>query len=284
MLEGKWVVTVRVARTRSGQVRSVQFRREPEVSGPEALSIRDLDVSYGGQRALRGVNLVVPAGACVAILGSNGAGKSTLLHAISGGKRPTSGSIRFGPLRLDRMPAHRISERGVCHVPEGRSVFPDLTVAENLCLFLPGATEREQALDHFPKLRSRLEQRAGTLSGGEQQMLAMAPAVAGSHRLLLVDELSLGLAPIVTDELFDALRRIRRDMGASLIIVEQFADRALEIADLACVLRKGTIAYEGPADDLRQRGDGFLRDLYLGGSVERDHGTEVMTGGRACGR
>lgn len=264
------VVTVRVALTPSGAVRSVRFGMEPDGTGPEALSIRDLVVSFGGQRALRGVNLFVPAGACVAILGSNGAGKSTLLNAISGGKRPDSGSVRFGPLRLDRMPAHRIAERGICHVPEGRSVFPDLTVAENLRLFLPGEPQRDRALTHFPKLRSRLGQRAGTLSGGEQQMLAMAPAVAGGHRLLLVDELSLGLAPIVTDELFDALRRIRSERGASLIIVEQFADRALEIADLVYVLRKGTIAYEGAADELREKGDGFLRNLYLGGGAEGD--------------
>ena len=229
------------------------------------LTVAGVRVRYGQQVALHGVDIEVPAGSCVAVLGANGAGKTSLLGAISGLNRPIEGEIWFGPVRIDRRAAHSIGGLGICHVPEGRGVFPNLTVAENLRLTLEGDEERiADAVERFPRLKERLRQRAGTLSGGEQQMLAVAPAVVGGYRLLLVDELSLGLAPVIVDELFDVLAELRAG-GTSMVIVEQFADRALELADHAYVLRKGTVAFRGPSADLRGDSD-LLHRMYLGGA------------------
>jgi branched-chain amino acid transport system ATP-binding protein len=228
------------------------------------LTVRELRVRYGDQMAVHGVDIEVPAASCVAVLGANGAGKTSLLGAISGMNRPVEGEIRFAGLRIDQKPAHRIEKLGICHIPEGRGVFPNLTVAENLRLALGADDDRlGMALERFPRLQARLRQRAGTLSGGEQQMLAVAPAVVGEHRLLLFDELSLGLAPVIVDELFTHLAALRT-AGTSMVIVEQFADRALELADHAYVLRKGRVAFSGAARELR--GDArTLHQLYLGG-------------------
>jgi branched-chain amino acid transport system ATP-binding protein len=242
----------------------VSPRVEPS-SARSDLVVSGLRVRYGEQVALHGVDVEVPAGSCVAVLGANGAGKTSLLAAISGLHRPVEGEIRFGSVRIDRRPAHRIGELGICHVPEGRGVFPNLSVAENLRLTLEGDEEKvEAALERFGRLRERLRQRAGTMSGGEQQMLAVAPAVVGGYRLLLVDELSLGLAPVVVDELFSVLADLRA-AGTAMVIVEQFADRALELADHAYVLRKGTVAYRGAAAELQGNPD-LLHRMYLGGS------------------
>lgn len=229
------------------------------------LTVSGVRVRYGRQVALHGVDIEVPAGSCAAVLGANGAGKTSLLGAISGLNRPIEGEIWFGPVRIDNRAAHSIGGLGICHVPEGRGVFPNLTVAENLRLTLEGDEERTAgAMERFPRLKDRLRQRAGTLSGGEQQMLAVAPAVVGGFRLLLVDELSLGLAPVIVDELFEVLAELRAG-GTSMVIVEQFADRALELADHAYVLRKGTVAFRGPSAELRGDPD-LLHRMYLGGA------------------
>jgi len=227
------------------------------------LRVRGLEASYGDHRALHGIDLDVPPGTCVAVLGANGAGKSTLLNSISGLHRPIRGSVTFAGRSIERRPAHVLAASGICHVPEGRGVFRDLTVTENLRLLVRQEDRRAKVLDRLPRLRERLQQRAGTLSGGEQQMLAMAPAVAGDYDLLLVDELSLGLAPIIVDELFGILADVLAE-GASVVVVEQFAERALALATSAYVLRKGEVVHHGDAADLRGRDD-LLRSLYLGG-------------------
>ena len=231
---------------------------------PGDLVIKNLGVKYGDHVAVGGIDVQVPAGTCVAVLGANGAGKTSLLSAISGLQRPVTGNLRFAGVHIERFPAHRIARLGVCHIPEGRGVFPDLSVSDNLRMTLGGGDEvLEQAVERFPRLRSRLTQRAGSLSGGEQQMLALAPAVVTSYRLLLVDELSLGLAPVIVDELFTVLEDIRR-RGVSIVVVEQFAERALALADTTYVMRKGNVVLVAPASDLRGK-ENVLRDIYLGG-------------------
>ncbi len=252
------------ARLREDARRSPAGGADPARRETADLTVSGVRVRYAQQVALHGVDVEVPAGSCVAVLGANGAGKTSLLGAISGLNRPIEGEIWFGPVRIDRRAAHSIGDLGICHVPEGRGVFPNLTVAENLRLTLEGDEERiSDAVERFPQLRERLRQRAGTLSGGEQQMLAVAPAVVGGYRLLLVDELSLGLAPVIVDQLFEVLAELRA-AGTSMVIVEQFADRALELADHAYVLRKGTVAFRGPSADLRGDPD-LLHRMYLGG-------------------
>jgi branched-chain amino acid transport system ATP-binding protein len=213
------------------------------------LRVRGVRVRYGEQVALHGVDLDVPVG------------------AISGLNRPIEGEIVCAGAPIHRRPAHRIGSLGICHVPEGRGVFPSLTVAENLRLALGDEDRVALAVERFRRLGERLNQRAGTLSGGEQQMLAVAPAVIGGYRLLLIDELSLGLAPVIVDELFEVLAGLRAEM-TSMVIVEQFAERALELADHAYVLRKGTVAYRGAAAELRGDPD-LLHRLYLGGEGRR---------------
>lgn len=233
----------------------------PESAGHHDLAASGLSADYEGQIALRGIDFAVESGTCVALLGANGAGKSTLLNTLSGVHRPVRGTISFAGQRIERLPSHRLTELGVCHIPEGRGVFPDLTVAENLALSVP-AERRERVLERFPRLKERLGQPSGTLSGGEQQMLAMASAIGNDFRLLLLDELSLGLAPLVVDELFDVVGALK-GAGASIVVVEQFADKALQLADTVYVLRKGRMVHRGPAGGLRDRPD-ELRDLYFG--------------------
>jgi branched-chain amino acid transport system ATP-binding protein len=225
------------------------------------LEIEKLYAAYDQQVALHGVSISVPAGACVAVLGANGAGKTTLLNSIAGLHRPVRGSIRLSDDSIDGWTAHHIARSGVCYVPEGRGVFPDLTVMENLRLSVHSSCI-DQVFTCFPALQRLGRRSAGSLSGGEQQMLAMAPAVVGSYRLLLVDELSLGLAPVIVDRLFELLDQIR-GRGSSIVLVEQFAERALALADHAYVIRKGVVVYEGPAAHLRGRSD-LLHALYLG--------------------
>lgn len=233
-----------------------------EGAAPADLRLRRLAVSYGQLVALSPLDLTVPAGSSIAVLGPNGAGKSSLLGAISGAVRPIRGSVQLGADRLERLPAHVVRRHGVCHVPEGRGVLPGLTVSENLRLSLPDEDDRERAFAVFPRLGERRAQQAGTLSGGEQQMLAVAAALARDHRLLLVDEVSLGLAPVIVDELYEVLHRVR-DTGVSIVLVEQFAERALALADRAIVLVKGRIAYSGSSGALREEAD-LLHRLYLG--------------------
>jgi len=228
-----------------------------------ALEVEDVSAGYGQTAVLREVSLVVPAGSVVALLGANGAGKTTLLRAVSGLLPVRSGRVRMSGRDVTRERTQRRFARGLCHVPEGRGVFRGLTVRENIVL--QGARGREseaveRAVAAFPILGERLGQQAGTLSGGQQQMLAMAAAYVRSPDLVLVDEASLGLAPIVVDEIFGFLRQ-RAAEGAALLIVDQFARRALAMDDTAYVLRRGRIVQHGPAGDLL---DSELFDSYLG--------------------
>jgi branched-chain amino acid transport system ATP-binding protein len=233
------------------------------------LSIEGLDVRYGGVRALHGISLHVDEGEIVTLLGANGAGKTTTLRAISGLVRPHSGAIALDGKSLVRMAPHDIVSLGVGHVPEGRRVFGRMSVRENLELGAYVVNSRalykerlDEALTVFPRLRERLEQRAGTLSGGEQQMLAIARAMMGSPRLLLLDEPSLGLSPILVQTIFAVIGSIHA-RGATILLVEQNARQALRIASRGYVLENGAIAREAPAATLLE--DQAVVAAYLGG-------------------
>ena len=238
------------------------------MSSDPALEIRSLSVAYGGVRALRNVSLTVPSGAVVALLGPNGAGKSTLLRTVSGVIRAEHGSVSCFGTRIERTPAYRIARLGLVHVPEGRGIFPSLSVEENLEMAMAGATGSDrdpagEAIELFPVLGQHLRQLAGSLSGGEQQMLALARAIKARPRLLMVDEISMGLAPIVVGHLFDALRKIAAS-GASLLLVEQYVETALELADYVYVMDKGSIVDVGEPNDMRSSS---LAAAYLGGAA-----------------
>lgn len=259
-----------------------------EAGQPAHLVVTDLRASYDNQVVLHGIDIDVPAGSCTSILGANGAGKTTLMNSIAGLHRSIDGRIELDGVDLRPMLAHQIAKIGVCYIPEGRGVFPDLTVAENLRLSIGrDAGAHERVMGQFPLLRALTRRAAGSLSGGEQQMLAMAPAVAGGYRLLLLDELSLGLAPIIVAELFDLLDEIR-DTGVSMLLIEQFAERALEVSERAYVIRKGRVVYDGPSEALRGD-DERLHELYMGSAAEGaehhlwetddDSVIEVQTGG-----
>jgi len=231
------------------------------------LDVRNLRVAYGGVHALRNVSLVVPERSVVALLGPNGAGKSTTLRAISGLIRPEHGRISVGGQRIERWSAYRIARLGVVHVPEGRGIFPSLTVRENLEMAAK-AVEKDadtvsEGAELFPVLGTRLRQLAGSLSGGEQQMLSLARALMARPRLLMVDEISMGLAPLIVDQLFDALRQ-RAAGGVSILLVEQYVDTALGLADYVYVMDKGSIVDVGESADMRE---GNLATAYLGGPV-----------------
>lgn len=229
------------------------------------LELHDVSVSYGGVRALSGVSFSVPEGCVVALLGSNGAGKSTTLRTISGLVRPEAGTITFEGERIDRAPAHAITRRGILHVPEGRGIFPSLSVKENLLMADYALHMASDAVAEgtrlFPALGSRLDQFAGTLSGGEQQMLALARALMMRPRLLMLDEISMGLAPLIVSQLFEAVREMA-ERGVTILLVEQYVEAALELADYAYLLDKGRVVDIGEPDDLRDAG---LLTAYLGG-------------------
>jgi branched-chain amino acid transport system ATP-binding protein len=232
------------------------------------LSITNLNVSYGAIQALRGVSLSVEPGQIVTLIGANGAGKSTTLRAISGILRPTDGEIEFDGASVVCEAPHEIVRRGLVQVPEGRGIFANLSVAENLTLGAycrhdheKARESRERGLELFPRLRERLGQNAGTLSGGEQQMLAIARALVARPRLLLLDEPSLGLAPQITQTIFRVIREIR-EHGTTILLVEQNARMALKVADYAYVLETGRIAMSGPAAELAQSDE--VRKAYLG--------------------
>ncbi len=233
------------------------------------LDILDLHVHYGAIHALQGVNLRVRRGEIVTLIGSNGAGKSTTLRTISGLLRPTIGSVVFDGRRIDREPPHEIVRRGIAQSPEGRGVFANLSVDENLMLGAYARTDRdavrqdrERSLDLFPRLRERLRQQAGTLSGGEQQMLAMARALMARPRLLLLDEPSLGLAPQIVQLIFNIIRQVNKD-GVTILLVEQNAHMALSVANTAYVIQTGAVIKQGPAKELLADAD--VRKAYLGG-------------------
>jgi branched-chain amino acid transport system ATP-binding protein len=223
------------------------------------LTVTDLVVAYGPVQALKDVSLYVDQGEVVTLLGANGAGKTSLLRAISGLVPTDGGSVVFDGKPIDAVPAHRRVALGISHCPEGRRVFPDLTVAENLAMGAysladPDARRgnADRALRYFPILRERQGQKAGTLSGGEQQMLALGRALMSSPRLLMLDEPSLGLAPMLVDQVFDIVRRINREEGTTILLIEQNANEALLHADRGYVLETGRITLEGPAADLRR--------------------------------
>jgi branched-chain amino acid transport system ATP-binding protein len=215
------------------------------------LELEHLTVGYGDTVALRDVSLVVPAGRVAALLGPNGAGKTTLLSAASGLLRPRAGRIILDGKDLTGATPDRRVAAGLCHITEGRSIFPGLTVADNLKMFAPKTTERravERAIDAFPRLGERLAQLAGTLSGGEQQMLALARAYAQQAPIVMLDEVSMGLAPILVDEIFAFLARLATE-GHTLLIVEQYVAKALNLADLVYLLVRGRLVFAGePAE------------------------------------
>jgi branched-chain amino acid transport system ATP-binding protein len=216
------------------------------------LRLERIRAGYGAATVLRDVTVVVPDGAVVALLGPNGAGKTTLLRVASGLLRPTAGRVVLDGEDVTSEPPHGRHRRGLCHVPEHRGVFLDLTVAENLRVFCrPGdeAAATARAVEAFPALGRRLGQTAGTLSGGEQQMLALARAYGGGSRLVLLDEVSLGLAPRLVDEIFAFLRRLAA-AGVSLLVVEQYVTKALAIADYVCLLERGRTAFVGEPGEL----------------------------------
>jgi branched-chain amino acid transport system ATP-binding protein len=216
------------------------------------LEIRNLTGGYGDTTVLRDVSISVPDSSVVALLGPNGAGKTTTLRMASGLARPKQGSIEFDGHDITRLGPYQRARRGLCLIPEGRGIFPSLTVRENLTLYVPKGHQRaayERAVDTFPVLGNRKGQIAGTLSGGEQQMLALVRAYVANPKLVLVDEASLGLAPLVVNAIFEFIERIAGE-GVSLLIVEQYINRALALASLVYLLHQGEIVYSGPAAGL----------------------------------
>ena len=234
------------------------------------LQVEDLQVSYGNIQALHGVSLEVNEGEIVTLIGANGAGKSTTLRAISGLVRPRSGTIRFQGTDITRTPAHKIVAMGIGHVPEGRRVFADMSVRENLELgaYIANPSQFQKNLaevfERFPRLKERENQRASTLSGGEQQMLALGRAMMLQPSLLLLDEPSMGLAPRLVQEIFDIIVELNR-RGATILLVEQNAAMALSIAHRAYVLETGRVVLSGPAAELRTHP--AVREAYLGGGA-----------------
>jgi len=236
------------------------------------LKIDDLHAGYGSTEVLHGISLEVPERTVVSLIGSNGAGKSTTMRAISGMVKPKRGAVLLKGEDVTGLDSHRIARRGLAHCPEGRRVFPTLSVKDNLLLGayprLTGSRPRgdvardlERAMELFPRLGQRRHQLAGTLSGGEQQMLAMARAVMLSPEIVLLDEPSMGLAPILVEEVFAIVRRLKAE-GVTMLLVEQFAAAALEVSDFAYVMEAGRISVHGPAERLRN--DPAVREAYLG--------------------
>ena len=233
------------------------------------LAVSNIETYYGPIMALRGVSFTVPAGAIVTILGANGAGKTTILKTVSGVMDPQKGSVTLEGRPIHGLDPDRIARLGLSHVPEGREVFPFLSVRENLRM---GAYSRrdtaavaqdlEMVTEYFPVLASRAEQRAGSLSGGEQQMLAIGRALMARPKVMLLDEPSLGLAPKLVKDIFDIIRRINRERGVTVLLVEQNANLALQTADYGYVLELGRIVMEDTCERLLQKDD--IREFYLG--------------------
>jgi branched-chain amino acid transport system ATP-binding protein len=233
------------------------------------LEIEDLHVSYGAIKALHGVSLKVPPGSIVTLIGANGAGKSTTLRALSGLVKPTKGSIRYDGHEIAKLAAHQIVSRGLCHVPEGRMVFANLTVRENLRMGAYLRKDRKwvsEQMDYvfglFPRLKERENQAAGTLSGGEQQMLAIGRALLSKPRFLMLDEPSLGIAPLLVKTIFERIVEINREQGLTILLVEQNANLALEVSSYGYVLETGKILLEGPAAELKANPE--VQEAYLG--------------------
>ncbi len=237
------------------------------------LSIKNLEAGYGKVQVLHGISMEVPKGKVVTLIGSNGAGKTTTMRAVSGMIKPTSGEISLHGKRIDGMESYTIAKQGMAHSPEGRRVFATMSVTDNLTLGafprLTGsrpkgdmAGDLERAMELFPRLKERRNQLAGTLSGGEQQMLAMARAIMLNPEIVLLDEPSMGLAPILVEEVFNIITRLK-GQGVTMLLVEQFAAAALKVADYGYVLENGRISVHGPADKLKD--DPAVKAAYLGG-------------------
>ncbi len=238
------------------------------------LTLHQLEAGYGKVQVLHGISIEVPKGQVVTLIGSNGAGKTTTMRAISGMIRPSAGEITLNGQRIDGLASHHIARRGLAHSPEGRRVFATMSVADNLTLGafarLTGSRPKgdvqadlERALELFPRLKERRGQLAGTLSGGEQQMLAMARAVMLNPEIVLLDEPSMGLAPILVEEVFRIIARLKSE-GVTMLLVEQFAAAALNVADYGYVLENGRIAVHGPAEQLKV--NPAVKSAYLGGA------------------
>ncbi|MBO4666542.1 MAG: ABC transporter ATP-binding protein [Bacilli bacterium] len=233
------------------------------------LEVKDINVYYGVIQALKGISLEVNEGEIVALIGANGAGKSTTMQSIMGLIHPRSGEIYYNGVRIDKMPTHQIVKMGMTEVPEGRHIFQELTVIENIMLGAYTVKDREQkkkdlekVFNLFPRLLERKNQIAGTLSGGEQQMLAISRALMSKPKLLLLDEPSMGLSPILVDEVFDIIKEIH-NQGTTILLVEQNAEKALQIADKAYVLETGNITLTGTGKELRN--NELVIKAYLGG-------------------
>ncbi|ABD69561.1 ABC transporter related [Rhodoferax ferrireducens T118] len=237
------------------------------------LKIENLQAGYGKVQVLHGITIHVPKGKIVTLIGSNGAGKTTTMRAVSGMIKPTSGQIMLSGQDITGLDSHQIARRGLAHSPEGRRVFPTLSVVDNIRLgaFVRYTNARpkgdvegdvDKALEMFPRLKERTHQLAGTLSGGEQQMLAMARAVMLNPEVILLDEPSMGLAPILVEEVFNIISRLKAQ-GVTMLLVEQFAAAALKVADYGYVLENGRISVHGPAAKLKD--DPAVKAAYLGG-------------------
>jgi branched-chain amino acid transport system ATP-binding protein len=237
---------------------------EPLVAPEPLLELEDVDAGYAAFRALFGVSFSVPEGSSLALLGSNGSGKTSVARVISGLITPTAGRLRFGGRDVTGLSAWRLARMGIAHAPEGRSVFASLTVEENLTLGFRQSLGRsglaealERAYDRFPRLAERRRQTGSTLSGGEQRMLSLARVFADPPRLLIVDELSLGLAPAIVDVVFDALAEIR-ERGTTLVVIEQHVDRALGFAEYVVLLTQGEVVYRGLAAEVGDQAERLL--------------------------
>ena len=233
------------------------------------LEIKDLEVSYGSIKALHGISLKVPQGSIVTLIGANGAGKSTTLRAISGLIKARGGSVIYDGREVTNLPAHEIVSRGLCHVPEGRMVFANLTVEENLRMgaYLRKdkagiAEDTDFCLQIFPRLKERISQAAGTMSGGEQQMLAIARALMSKPRCLMLDEPSLGIAPMLTRSIFEQIVAINQQRGITILLVEQNANLALQVSQYGYVLETGKVLLEDSSAALRSNPQ--VREAYLG--------------------
>ncbi len=238
------------------------------------LAIKNLEAGYGKVKVLHGISIEVPKGQVITLIGSNGAGKTTTMRAVTGMIKPTAGEITLSQTRIDGFDSYKIARLGLAHSPEGRRVFSTMTVTDNLILgAFPRLTrsrpkgdvngDLDRALELFPRLKERRNQLAGTLSGGEQQMLAMARAIMLNPEIILLDEPSMGLAPILVDEVFKIIARLKSE-GVTMLLVEQFAAAALNVADYGYVLENGRITAHGPAEKLKN--DPAVKAAYLGGS------------------
>jgi branched-chain amino acid transport system ATP-binding protein len=233
------------------------------------LEVENLHVSYGAIKALHGVSLRVEKGSIVTLIGANGAGKSTTLRALSGLVKPVAGSIRYDGHEISRLPANKVVADGLCHVPEGRMIFSNLTVAENLRMGAYLQRDKKWIADQtdyvfglFPRLKERESQAAGTLSGGEQQMLAIGRALLSKPKFLMLDEPSLGIAPLLVKTIFERIVEINREQGLTILLVEQNANLALDVSSYGYVLETGKILLEGPSAELKANPQ--VQEAYLG--------------------